>query len=57
MLVVFAFLLHGAKKSVIKIQEANRCEYFHSFSYVKAPYGYMYCLAHSQTQIPKEGLN
>ena len=27
-LVVFAFLLHGAKKSVIKIQEANRCEYY-----------------------------
>ena len=29
MLVVFAFILHGAKKSVIKIQEANRCEYYH----------------------------
>ena len=28
-----------------------------SYSYVKAPYGYMYCLAHSQPQIPREGLN
>ena len=30
MLVVFAFFfLHGAKKSVIKIEEPNRCEYYH----------------------------
>ena len=28
-LVVFAFLLHGAKKSAIKIHKANRCEYYH----------------------------
>lgn len=31
MVVVFAFLLHDAKKSLIKIQQykANRCEYYH----------------------------
>ena len=29
MLLVFAFLLHGGKKSVIKIKETNKCEYYH----------------------------
>ena len=29
MLVAFAFLLHGAKESAIKIHKANRCEYYH----------------------------
>ena len=28
-LLVFAFLLHGGKKSVIKIKETNKCEYYH----------------------------
>ena len=27
-LLVFAFLLHGGKKSVIKIKETNKCEYY-----------------------------
>ena len=28
-LLVFAFFLHGGKKSVIKIKETNKCEYYH----------------------------
>ena len=28
-LLVFAFLLHGGKKSVMKIKETKKCEYYH----------------------------